>query len=761
MHQVVGKRLRGIREVPELTGAQERFIRGLALLSLIVGIFWLWWRWTETLNPDAMVFSVVLVSAETWGWFSSAFFLFNSWRFPKRESLPAPPGRNVDVFITAYNEPLEVLRRTAIGARAIRYPHRTYFLDDGKRDELKQLAEELGIGYIRRVGNENAKAGNLNFALSVTRGDFILQLDADHVPLPNIIDRILGYFEDPKVAFVQTPQDFYNTDSFTHVVDEEARSMWEENRIFYSLLQPGKDHWNASFFCGCGGMLRRKALEDIGGFSTITIIEDMETSMLLHARGWKSVYHPEALAFGLSPGSASAFHVQRLRWAQGSMQMLRKLNPLFIPGLTPTQRACYLAAILYPLDGLQKLIFYLAPVIFLLTGAVPVNVDGTELLTRLLPYLIISITAFELLARGTGYLFISERYAMAKFFTYVVSLSGFFAKGKLKFNVTPKGVSDVPVSTYAPQLVVLLLSGFALVWAPVAHRNGWVDYQTNNFEIAFWASGLWALYNIYFAAYVVKLCLRMKQQRADHRFTENLPVRIALAGEAADAGELALIENLNPLGAGFRSSRRYEPGTELKLALRLSTGVVDVTGIVVHTNAGESELGTIYSHGVRFDEVSIAARDKIELHCTHHSVPMWRKRYRQSLDFFGKASEVFSNARGGRRYTVQLPVQLSIEGPDGTVRDETGGLLEEVSARGARLLVENPIAPGTTVRFGVAGTTLEGVGRVVFSSALESPMSVRFNVGLALQGGSPLPMLRHRARPNRGKLAVQVPEEAH
>src|SRR5687768_16371723 len=158
------KRLRGIREVPELTNAQERLVRGLALFSLLVGVYWLWWRWTQTLNPEALVFSVVLVSAETWGWVSSALFLFNSWRFPKRDTPPAPPGRTVDVFITAYNEPLEVLRRTAVGARAIRYPHRTYFLDDGKRDELMQLAAELGIGYIRRVGNEHAKAGNLNFA---------------------------------------------------------------------------------------------------------------------------------------------------------------------------------------------------------------------------------------------------------------------------------------------------------------------------------------------------------------------------------------------------------------------------------------------------------------------------------------------------------------------------------------------------------------------------------------------------------------------
>ena len=750
-------RLRGIRELPELTYVQERFVRGLALLSLLFGVYWLWWRWTQTLNPEAIVFSVLLVCAETWGWLSSAFFLFNSWRFPKRESRPAPPGRTVDVFITAYNEPLEVLRRTAIGARAIRYPHRTYFLDDGKRDELKQLAEELGIGYIRRVGNNNAKAGNLNFALSVTSGEFILQLDADHVPLPNFIDKVLGYFDDPQVAFIQTPQDFYNTDSFTHVVNDDARSMWEENRIFYSLLQPGKDYWNASFFCGCGGMLRRKALEDIGGFSTITIIEDMETSMMLHSHGWKSVYHPEALAFGLSPGSASAFHVQRLRWGQGSMQMLRKLNPLFIKGLTWQQRTCYLAAILYPLDGLQKAIFYLAPVVFLLTGMVPVNADGTELLMRLLPYLIVSITSFEVLARGTGYLFISERYSMAKFFTYVLALSGFFAKGKLKFNVTPKGLSDVPFTTYAPQAAVLVLSLIALLFAPIAHTNGWIDYQTRNFSLSFWASALWAIWNVYFAAYVVRLSLRMKQQRSDHRFLDDLPVTIR-ALNTSDAGpQLALIHDLNPQGMAFRSTTHFPSESRLAVQLVLTTGTVNVEGTVVHAQSTHTEVGTVFKHGVRFEAMPITDRDAIEMHCTHHAVPIWRKRYRQSLDVFAKANELMRNARSSRRYSVQLPAHVTIEaGANEQPAEETRGLLEELSVRGARLLVENPISPGTVVHFNVPGTRLRGSGNVVFSHALESPMSVRFSVGLELrEGGFLVNPTRLQVRAGTGALVQE------
>src|SRR3954470_18145291 len=181
----------GPRETSE---AHEALIRTVAVIALMYATYWIYWRWTSTINtaPTAVVPSVVLLLAETWAYLNMCMFVMLTWRLTNREPGPPPPNRTVDVFITCYNEPLEVLRRTAIGARAIRYPHRTYLLDDGKRDDVKAMAEELGIGYIRRVGNANAKAGNLNHALSVTSGEFILQLDADHVPLPHIVERLLG-----------------------------------------------------------------------------------------------------------------------------------------------------------------------------------------------------------------------------------------------------------------------------------------------------------------------------------------------------------------------------------------------------------------------------------------------------------------------------------------------------------------------------------------------------------------------------------------
>ena len=722
--------------IPKLPRGEEYFMRGFAAIALAYGVYWIIWRWSYSLNPNALIFSVLLIVAETYGLFNSFLMVATVWKLNYRDPPPAPKGLDVDVFITCYDEPLEVLRRTAIGARAIKYPHRTYMLDDGKRDEVKAMADGFGIGYIRREGNANAKAGNLNNALKVTHGEFILQLDADHVPLPNMLDRLLGFFEDPKVAFAQSPQDFYNTDSFTHVVNEEGRSLWEENRIFFSLLQPGKDRWNAAFFCGSCGVLRRKAFDDIGGFSTKTITEDMETSIVLHGRGWKSVYHGETLAYGLAPSSAYQYHVQRLRWGQGSMQILRKLNPLIYPGLTVRQRLAYLASTATYLDGIQKLIFYLAPVVFFLTGWLPVKVTNAQLVTRFIPYMLSSIIAFELLSRGTGWILISERYNMAKFWTYIKTYRGFFTQKPLKFNVTPKGTGEVPFETYAPQLYLLIASVVSLIWATLASHYGWVDYHGAGWSsLAFWFNGFWIAWNIYFAAFVIFQSRSSRQQRGDHRFLDAFP--ITLHGVDPEGREyvdlLALTHDLNPSGMAFRAAFQLPLGIEVRTTLPLASGPVDVSGKVMHIEKGMTAGTQVYTHGVQFTGLPVEIRDAIELHCMHYSVPMWRMQYRQSQNLLSKAAEYVANIRGERRYLVQLPARITIESPDGAPPIDGLALLEDVSPSGARLLMEIPVPPQTLVTFEVPGTSFSGAGRVVFNRVLESPMKARFVVGLIRQ----------------------------
>jgi cellulose synthase (UDP-forming) len=729
-----------LNAVPETPAGRELLIHTVSVVALAFATYWIYYRWTQTLNPDALFFSLALVVAETYAVLGMFLLVFTAWHLKERKPPPAPEGRTVDVFITNYDEPLDVLRRTALGAKSIRYPHRTWLLDDGKREDVLQLAQELGIGYIRREGNAHAKAGNLNHALLLTDGEYVLQLDADHVPMRNILDRMLGYFDDPKVAFVQSPQDFYNTDSFTHVVNDSGRRLWEENRIFFSLIQPGKDTWNSAFFCGSCGVLRRSALEDIGGFSTQTITEDMETSIVLHARGWRSVYHGETLAYGLAPASAAAYHVQRLRWGQGSMQVLRRMNPLTYPGLTWAQRLQYFASVITYLDGFQKLIFYLAPLMFLLFGVLPVSADPQQFIVLLTVYITLTLTAFELLSRGTGYILIGERFNMAKFFTYMVAVSGYFARGKLKFNVTPKGATDVPFRTYAPQLVLFVVSVAALPWAFLALRYGWVSYPVAEWgSAAFIVSGFWAVWNAIFAGYIVRYSLIQKQQRADHRFTDSFPISVRAVSRDERLSVYAVTLNLNPTGMAFRATQSLEPGTRVSTKLPLSTGVVQVYGKVLHVRTEQRGGEAVHVHGVEFQDLPPNTRDAIEMHCTHHAVPLWRLRYRQSVQIVDRAAELVGNFRRQRRRQVDLPSILRVRDREtGEVR-QTLALLEEYGPGGARLMTEEALAPGTLVEYTVPGSDIGGSAHVVFVRMLESPMACRFVVGLASAATATVP----------------------
>ena len=726
-----------IRQTTPLPEWREKLIRTVAVVAVLYATYWIFWRWTNTINtePRAIVPSLLLMLAETWAYINMCMFVFLVWRLKQRDPGPAPADKKVDVFITCYDEPLEVLRRTAMGARAIRYPHRTYMLDDGKREEVRAMAAELGIGYIRRVGNANAKAGNLNYALSVTEGEFILQLDADHVPLPSILDRMLGHFSDPKMAVVQSPQDFYNVDSFTHIVNDEGRRLWEENRIFYSLIQPGRDHWNASFFCGSCGILRRTALEDIGGFASKTIIEDMETTIELQARGWKSGYHNETLAYGLAPGAAAAYHVQRLRWGQGAMQVLRKIKPLTKQGLTFPQRLNYFAGTATYFEGWQKAIFYLMPLFFFFTGILPVAGNEREFLIRLVPYLVLAILAFELLSRGTGYLLMTERFTMIRVWTYMMAALAIFTKRPLKFNVTPKGKTSVPRSAYVPQLALLVLSIAAPIWATVAYSQGWINYTAPGWgALAFWINLMWVAWNVSFAAYVVRHTLKMKQQRQDHRFVEQLPIQVrAEAGGTATVFP-ALTVDLNPSGLGFRATHRIEPGTQVAIQLPLATERVWTIGDVRFAHEESSRFGTVYVHGVEFGDMPIEVRDAIELHCTQHAMPMWRLKYRQSIDIMTRASEVVRNLRGDRRRIIGLPATVSVI--DGSVEDPAELpqmlILEEMSLKGARILGDAPIPPGTAVTVEVSGAPITLAGKVRHVRTLETPIQVLFSMGVEL-----------------------------
>jgi cellulose synthase (UDP-forming) len=283
----------------------------VACLALIVAGLYLSWRLTATLNLSAWWVSVPLWFMELHAVVAFALFVFTAWdvyALPPTAPVRHVPGR-IAVLVPTYNEPFEVLLPTVSAAVAIRLEHETWLLDDGHREWVCAMADELGVRYVAREVRSFAKAGNINAALEQVDADHVVVLDADHVAAPDSLTHTLGYFEDPTVAMVQTPQDFYNDDSFEHDstlggVRRGGRRTYCEQGLFYRVLQPGRNRWNAAFSCGSNSVFRVSALRDVGGFAVESITEDIHTSLRLHRRGWRTAYHDEVSHAAWPPPTA-------------------------------------------------------------------------------------------------------------------------------------------------------------------------------------------------------------------------------------------------------------------------------------------------------------------------------------------------------------------------------------------------------------------------------------------------------------------------
>ncbi len=356
------------------------------------------------------VYSWLFFIFDAFGFISSLFFMAATWKIRNRESV-VPKGKpTVDVFIPTINETPELLRTTIYHALKMEYPHKVYILDDGRRPEVRALAAAMGVEYITRSDNKGAKAGNINNALSQTSGDLIVIFDADGIARKDFLNKMVGYFDDPKVAIVQTPNAFYNLDSFQHWIESSGKHTWHEQALWYDVILRGLDYGDATMWCGSGSMLSRKALLEVGGVATESVTEDTLTTYRFHKAGYKTFYHDEPIAFSLAPTTIEPFLVQRGRWALGSIQILKKyfFEIITTDKLTFHQRIAYLMTFYY-FTSIQKFIYYLAPLLYLGFGVSPVK-EPDQLVLPLLAYVGLSVLAFKILARGTARVFRGEIY---------------------------------------------------------------------------------------------------------------------------------------------------------------------------------------------------------------------------------------------------------------------------------------------------------------------------------------------------------------
>jgi cellulose synthase (UDP-forming) len=586
---------------PERHG-RRAFIRTFALVTIALSIVYLGWRAFATLNFDVWWISVPLLAFELHNALGLMLFTFTLWDIdvrPRLVRVDPNPDRSVAVLIPTYNEPSEVLLPTIAAAVALKPAHETWVLDDGRREEVRALAEALGARYLTRPDNEGAKAGNLNHALPHVEADLVAVLDADHVPTDGFLLRTLPYFEDECVAVVQTPQDFYNLDSFEHerTGDDSSHVAYLEEAVFYRVIAPGKNRWEGAFWCGTGAVIRREALRSVGGVSTDSVTEDIETSIRMLRRGWSIVYHNEVLAHGLAPSDAVQYMTQRHRWALGAMQTIRNENPLLGRGLKFGQRLAFMTTLGGWFDSWRTLGFMLIAPLVLLSGASPIEAPGYIYGPFFVITFAMQFFALRLLARGHFPPLLSLVFEVLRMPAVIPATLALVLPGAHTFKVTPKGrVGDERPRAPLPRLLVALLALHVLSGAWFLLTISGHTPTVYGEPAATIGAGFFALLNGWLLVTALRR-IRADRFAGERRGSVRLPVDL----EAQIDAQPCTVDDLSisgaqialPVGVGL------EPGSNATLTLHLPDGPLSLRGRVLRPlgPGPQSRFGFEFDHG--------------------------------------------------------------------------------------------------------------------------------------------------------------------
>jgi cellulose synthase (UDP-forming) len=431
----------------------------------------------------------LLIAGEVFHMWQVLTFIYTVWdTTDPRPAEPSFAALAADVFITVAGEPVALVEQTIRAASAMDYPdfHITVLNDgyvagqDNWRD-IEELALELGVSCITRQVGGGAKAGNINNALALTHNPLVAIFDADHVPHRDFLRKTAAYFSDPSMGFVQTPQ-FYRNYGENYV----TKSSWEQQEIFFGPICKGKNRLNAATMCGTNMLVRREAFEAIGGMNTTSIAEDFVTGLLMHRAGYRSVYVPEVLAEGLATEDLLTYSKQQFRWARGALDIIFRWNPLFMRGLSWAQKIQYLSSASFYLTGLFVVIDAMLPVIYLYTGAVPVEVSGMVLAGIFLPYFFLTLYTIQSASNFT-FSFSSLCFSMGSFAIHLRALAAAVTFRRSAFAITQKyrtGGAFVRLVAWHIIYVGIVIAGIPLSFT----RDGLSASLINNFA--------WALLNI-------------------------------------------------------------------------------------------------------------------------------------------------------------------------------------------------------------------------------------------------------------------------
>ena len=372
-------------------------------------------------------------------------YLINHWHQLRLGRCPEKPEGSVDIFLPVVDEPVNLFKKTVQAAMNVDYDRKSIFiLDDGNRNDIKNLAFEFDVNYLYRTKNTDYKAGNLNQGLCHSDGEYVLVLDADQVADPGIIRSCLGYFKwGQDVAVVSTRQNF-----------SVPSHDFNRDDIFYENMQPGKNADNAAISCGSAVFYRRKALEDIGGFQTWNLVEDLYTTYVLHSHGYRSIYITTSFSKGLAPSDLPSIVKQRGMWATDTLRIFVKKNPVRQRGLTFRQKLHYLEmGWIYILSAVAlPVLFTLYP----LSLIFELRIEPTKPIVFLLRFLSL-LLIFQFFTRQSRGNYSVSQLWISLFHVYLRAFIVAVLPGRPRYLVTQKSPrSGRAIKMVIPHLILIL-----------------------------------------------------------------------------------------------------------------------------------------------------------------------------------------------------------------------------------------------------------------------------------------------------------------
>ncbi len=537
----------------------------LATASVGLGFWYIIWRWTASLNPDAMVFSLAVIMAETLMFVGMLLFYFDIWNVgdqnlrPVRKrmenGMPSDNPATVDVFITTYTEDPSLVRLSIQAAKKLKLPVgsdvKIWVLDDGARDLMKDISHREQVNYLSRADNLGFKAGNIRNAILHSTSEYIVICDADTRVMPEFLNNTLGYFEDPDVAWVQTPHWNYDIPPGVHLERflpgflrahfEKRRGsdafqskrqilqdpFFADSRIFFDIIQRRRDRNNASFCCGAASIHRREALlegtlrREAGSnrrkwfhrWSPNTqtrlsirskilepfrfhVSEDFFTSLLMHSdpkRKWKSVFHPQVEAKMLSPWDLHSWTVQNYKYAGGTLDVLFRSKGYLTSSMSLCQKLHYSATFWSYLTPLWGWVFLVAPIVSMSTGIAPMSGYTVEFFVHLLPFILIHELALVFGFWGTS---VWKGRLLSQSITFLVlqAMWSVMLRRPIKFKVTPKSrTSEVFWTPVLPHIVIIVATVFTFLIG--LHR--YANNQDPGDAVLLIFNGFWGAVNIF------------------------------------------------------------------------------------------------------------------------------------------------------------------------------------------------------------------------------------------------------------------------